>query len=162
MCAQSCLKEGANVEPGEQSLCTAPLARRPGMPAQWCAKQAGNAQDNDRGGPVGFVDEEIASQPECWIRAVELASDSAAALPGPGERVAVVGCGTSWFMAMCYAGLREAAGQGETDAFAASEFPAGRRYDRIVAITRSGTTTEVLRLLNETRIPTTALAGDTT
>ena len=25
-------------------------------------------------------------------------------LPGPGERVAVVGCGTSWFMAMAYAG----------------------------------------------------------
>src|SRR5262249_55166500 len=36
---------------------------------------------------------------------------------------------------------------GETDAFAASDFPAGRRYDRIVVISRSGTTTEVLNLL---------------
>jgi fructoselysine-6-P-deglycase FrlB-like protein len=111
---------------------------------------------------VSHVDEEIASQPACWSRAVALADDpgTVAALPAPGERVAVVGCGTSWFMALCYAGLREAAGQGETDAFAASEFPAGRRYDRIVAITRSGTTTEVLRLLDEVTAPTTALIGD--
>ena len=34
-------------------------------------------------------------------------------------------------------------GTGPTDAFAASELPAGRRYDRVVAISRSGTTTEV-------------------
>jgi len=111
---------------------------------------------------VSHVDEEIASQPACWSRAVALADEpgTVAALPVPGERVAVVGCGTSWFMAMCYAGLREAAGQGETDAFAASEFPAGRRYDRIVAISRSGTTTEVLRLLDGASAPTTALIGD--
>jgi fructoselysine-6-P-deglycase FrlB-like protein len=110
------------------------------------------------------VDAEIASQPECWGRAAALAAepDTVAALPSPGERVAAVGCGTSWFMAMCYAGLREAAGQGETDAFAASEFPTGRRYDRIVAITRSGTTTEVLRLIDEVEAPTTALIGDPT
>ena len=31
--------------------------------------------------------------------------------------------------------------------FTASELPAGRGYDRLVAITRSGTTTEVLSLL---------------
>jgi fructoselysine-6-P-deglycase FrlB-like protein len=111
---------------------------------------------------VGHVDGEIASQPGCWQRAIALAAEpeTVAALPSPGERVAVVGCGTSWFMAMCYAGLREAAGQGETDAFAASEFPVGRRYDRIVAITRSGTTTEVLRLIDEVDAPTTALIGD--
>jgi fructoselysine-6-P-deglycase FrlB-like protein len=113
---------------------------------------------------LGHVDGEIASQPDCWERAVALAAepDTVAALPSPGERVAVVGCGTSWFMAMCYAGLREAAGQGETDAFAASEFPTGRRYDRIVAITRSGTTTEVLRLIDEVDAQTTALIGDPT
>jgi fructoselysine-6-P-deglycase FrlB-like protein len=102
-----------------------------------------------------FIDEEIASQPECWRRAA--AHDGLAKLPQPGERVAVVGCGTSWFMAMAYAALREAAGQGETDAFAASEFPRGRRYDRIVAITRSGTTTEVLDLN-----PDTVILGDIT
>lgn len=104
---------------------------------------------------------EIATQPACWHRAAEaaLAFDG---LPRPGERVAVTGCGTSWFMAIAYAALREAAGQGETDAFASSEFPAGRTYDRVVAITRSGTTTEVLELLGELKdtVPTTALTAD--
>jgi fructoselysine-6-P-deglycase FrlB-like protein len=105
---------------------------------------------------------EIASQPDCWRRALDLAGPNAAALPQPGERVAVIGCGTSWFMAQAYASLREGAGLGETDAFAASEFPVGRRYDRLVAITRSGTTTEVLRALAEVRgrIPTVALTAD--
>ncbi len=61
----------------------------------------------------------------------------------------MIGCGTSWFIAQSYAAAREAAGHGETDAFAASEMPAGRRYDRVVALTRSGTTTEVLELLGQ-------------
>ncbi|GAA1278359.1 SIS domain-containing protein [Sphaerisporangium rubeum] len=102
---------------------------------------------------------EIASQPECWRRAVELAG--AAPLPARGERVAVTGCGTSWFAAQSYAALRERAGHGETDAFAASEFPLGRRYDRVVALTRSGTTTEVLDLLGELRSTrTTVITAD--
>ncbi|WUI02704.1 SIS domain-containing protein [Spirillospora sp. NBC_00431] len=90
---------------------------------------------------------EIAAQPECWRRAAALAADAGGALPGRGERVAVVGCGTSLFMAQAYAALREAAGHGETDAFAASEMPLARRYDRVLALTRSGTTTEVLDVL---------------
>src|SRR3954471_3272770 len=92
-----------------------------------------------------YVKAEIASQPDCWRMAAKLADSPG--LPARGERVAVVGCGTSWFMAKAYASLREQAGHGETDAFQASEFPRGRRYDRIVAITRSGTTTEVLDLI---------------
>ncbi|MGK5544894.1 SIS domain-containing protein [Streptomyces sp. URMC 127] len=93
---------------------------------------------------------EITAQPECWRRAAE-AAGAAAGLPRPGERVAVTGCGTSWFMAQAYAALREASGQGETDAFPASEFPVSRTYDRLVVITRSGTTTEVLGLIAEVR-----------
>ncbi len=107
-----------------------------------------------------YVDEEIASQPACWGLAADLASRSTDLLPARGERVAVIGCGTSWFMATAYAALREAAGHGETDAFAASEFPAGRRYDRVVAITRSGTTTEVLDALAAAGARTTAIVGD--
>jgi fructoselysine-6-P-deglycase FrlB-like protein len=109
------------------------------------------------------VSAEIASQPNFWRRAAEIAHTAPEGLPAPGERVAVVGCGTSWFMAMAYAALREAAGHGETDAFAASEMPPGRDYDRIVAITRSGTTTEVLRLLARESAPSVALTavGDT-
>ncbi|MFJ6167932.1 SIS domain-containing protein [Micromonospora orduensis] len=100
---------------------------------------------------MSHVASEIATQPETWRRAADLVTrpEVARALPRPGERVAVVGCGTSYFMAQSFAALRESAGQGETDAFAASEFPAGRRYDRVVAITRSGTTTEVIALLDQ-------------
>jgi fructoselysine-6-P-deglycase FrlB-like protein len=96
-----------------------------------------------------FVAEEIASQPQLWLRAAALAAEPAviAALPGRGARVAVVGCGTSLYMARSWAARREQLGAGETDAFAASEFPSGRRYDHVVALTRSGTTTEVVRLV---------------
>ncbi|SFQ96052.1 Fructoselysine-6-P-deglycase FrlB with duplicated sugar isomerase (SIS) domain [Lentzea waywayandensis] len=104
---------------------------------------------------------EIASQPACWRRAIALATDPAvvAALPARGERVAVVGCGTSFFMAQAYARLREDEGLGETDAFAASEFPFSRDYDRVVALSRSGTTTEVIDVLRRLRVPTTAIVG---
>jgi fructoselysine-6-P-deglycase FrlB-like protein len=107
-----------------------------------------------------YVVEEIASQPECWRRAAGMGVIDQ--LPKPGERVAVVGCGTSWFMAMSYAALRETAGHGETDAFAASEFPSGRRYDRVLAITRSGTTSEVLAARPDTVVvgdPASPIAG---
>ena len=107
---------------------------------------------------MSHVEAEIASQPECWLQAAEHAG--AAGLPESGERVAAVGCGTSWFMAQAYAALREQAGHGETDAFQASEFPAGRGYDRIVAITRSGTTTEVLDLLRAAPGRTTVITAD--
>jgi fructoselysine-6-P-deglycase FrlB-like protein len=100
---------------------------------------------------VSFVEIETASQPECWRRAADLAQSQSAALPTTGERIAVVGCGTSFYMAQAYAALREESGQGESDAFAASEFPFGRSYDRVVALTRSGTTTEVLELLDRLR-----------
>jgi fructoselysine-6-P-deglycase FrlB-like protein len=105
---------------------------------------------------------EIATQPECWQRAAALAPAHSAELPGRGERVAVIGCGTSWFMAQSYAALREHGGHGETDAFAASEFPFGRRYDRVLAITRSGTTTEVLQACERLNgsVPVTAITAD--
>src|SRR6201999_611892 len=82
---------------------------------------------------------EIRRQPESWATALGLLPRLGDALPGAGERVAVLGSGTSWFMAIAYAALREAAGGGETDAFPASDFRAARRYDRIVVISRSGT-----------------------
>ncbi|MFG3241203.1 SIS domain-containing protein [Streptomyces sp. NPDC086796] len=107
---------------------------------------------------MSFVEIETASQPECWRRAAELARTQSAALPAAGERIAVVGCGTSFYMAQAYAALREESGQGESDAFAASEFPAGRGYDRVVALTRSGTTTEVLELLERLRGTTRTVA----
>jgi fructoselysine-6-P-deglycase FrlB-like protein len=90
---------------------------------------------------------EIASQPELWEQAGRLAATNGDALPAPGARVCVVGCGTSLFVAQSWAALRERAGQGETDAYAPSELPDGRRYDVLVAISRSGTTSEIVHAL---------------
>jgi fructoselysine-6-P-deglycase FrlB-like protein len=104
-----------------------------------------------------FVATELASQPATWRAAAELAPTFSDVLPQKGERVAVVGCGTSWFMAMSYAVLREQAGHGITDAFAGSEYPANREYDRVVAISRSGTTTEIVALLSSLKSTTTVL-----
>jgi fructoselysine-6-P-deglycase FrlB-like protein len=77
--------------------------------------------------------------------------EARSALPAEGARVAVTGCGTSFYMAQAYASLREAGGHGYTDAHAASEFPLDRDYDHVVAISRSGTTTEVIELLEALR-----------
>jgi fructoselysine-6-P-deglycase FrlB-like protein len=109
----------------------------------------------------GRTEQEVASQPACWRRAGQLAADFAGVLPARGERVAVAGCGTSWFMAQSYAAAREASGHGETDAFAASEMPLGRAYDRVVVLSRSGTTTEIVQLLERLRgtAPTVAITA---
>ena len=107
------------------------------------------------------TEREIASQPACWRRAATLAADVAHLLPSRGERVAVVGCGTSWFIAQSYAAAREQSGHGETDAFAASEMPFGRQYDRAVVLCRSGTTSEIIQLLDRLRgtVPTVAITA---
>jgi fructoselysine-6-P-deglycase FrlB-like protein len=94
------------------------------------------------------VQREISSQPDCWARALQSAGSAAKVLPGRGERVAIIGCGTSWHIAAAIASAREAAGHGETDAFTASELPA-RGYDAVLAVTRSGTTVEVLDALRK-------------
>jgi fructoselysine-6-P-deglycase FrlB-like protein len=116
-------------------------------------------QEHVAGG--GRTEQEVASQPACWRRAGQLAADFAGVLPARGERVAVAGCGTSWFMAQSYAAAREASGHGETDAFAASEMPLGRTYDRVVVLSRSGTTTEIVQLLERLRgtAPTVAITA---
>jgi fructoselysine-6-P-deglycase FrlB-like protein len=90
---------------------------------------------------------EIASQPELWPRAARLATEAGDLLPASGARTCVVGCGTSLFVAQSWAALRERAGHGQTDAFAASELPDGRRYEVLVAISRSGSTSEVVHAL---------------
>ena len=116
--------------------------------------------------PSRHVSTEIADQPTAWARAAKLGPTEHVrqALPERGQRVAVIGCGTSYFMAQSFAYLRERSGDGETDAFPASEFPTGRSYEALVALTRSGTTTEVLRLLesvqSETGPRTVAITAD--
>ncbi len=94
------------------------------------------------------VEEELASQPDCWARAADAAPGYADVLPAAGERVAVIGCGTSLHIAAAYAAAREEVGAGLTDAFPASEARLARGYDVIVALSRSGTTTEVIDALS--------------
>lgn len=98
--------------------------------------------------PGAHMRAELDSQPEMWARAAGMTAEQAL-LPAQGQRVAVIGCGTSWFMAQSYAALRERAGFGITDAYAASEAFMDRGYDAVVALTRSGTTSEVLELVEQ-------------
>lgn len=101
--------------------------------------------------PAAYLAAEIATQPDDWRAVLARVDEALAVLPPRGARVAVTGCGTSFYMAQAYATLRETSGTGPTDAFAASEFPLGRDYDHVVAISRSGTTTEVIDLLERLR-----------
>ena len=56
--------------------------------------------------PASHIAAEIATQPQNWLDARATAVEHAALLPQSGERVAVVGCGTSYYMAQTYASLR--------------------------------------------------------
>lgn len=94
---------------------------------------------------------EVATQPDDWAAVLGRLGDADGVLPRPGQTAAVVGCGTSSFVAQAYAVLREAAGHGRTEAHAASEMPTTRTYDHVLTISRSGTTTEVVELLQRLR-----------
>jgi fructoselysine-6-P-deglycase FrlB-like protein len=96
---------------------------------------------------VSITVREIESQPAGWKRASTIVHEVASKLPSHGHRIAVVGCGTSYYIAQAVAGARESRGCGESDAFPASEMPTSRMYDSVIAISRSGTTTEVARTL---------------
>lgn len=92
---------------------------------------------------------EIDSQPAIWRQALQRVDPARGALTAIGERVLFIGCGTSVFVAQAMAELREAAGFGESHWAYASEYPLDRSYQRVVAITRSGTTSEVIDALQQ-------------
>ena len=90
---------------------------------------------------------EVASQPDMWRKAAALTAPGLLRVlttPGP---LAVVGCGTSWFVAQAVAALRESAGYGPTDAYTATEARLDRLYPEMLVLSRSGTTTEICQLL---------------
>jgi len=99
------------------------------------------------------TEREIASQPDCWRQAADLAAESVLVLPHAGERVVALGCGTSWFIAQAYAARRAELhmGLGVTDAFTPTELPVNRPIDRAIVISRSGTTTEAIRSIERMR-----------
>src|SRR5919202_3557064 len=118
-----------------------------------------HASPSEGGG--GFLAAEVATQPADWVRAAARVPEFRSLLPAAGERVAVVGCGTSLFIAQAYAALREGDGQGLTDAWPASEHRLDRGYDRLLALSRSGTTTEIIEVLERygRRLPTTVITA---
>ncbi|MGH2862305.1 MAG: SIS domain-containing protein [Solirubrobacteraceae bacterium] len=87
---------------------------------------------------------ELASQPSVWRHAQTLADSLREKLPADGSRVGIIGCGTSLYVAQATAIYRERQGAGETDAFPGSEVPAHRPWENVIAISRSGTTTEII------------------
>lgn len=106
---------------------------------------------------------EIFSQPGVWARALECAGAAGQFFGLPGERVLFIGCGTSAFVAHSLAALREDSSLGVSDYAYASEWRGPRTYDRVVAISRSGTTTEVIEALrrvgpNTARVAITGVA----
>lgn len=126
--------------------------------------QPTSATSTTAGCPPSLTAAEVASQPMLWRSSLADRAAAHLALAAPGERVLFIGCGTSAFIAHALARLREAAGVGESDWAYASEAPLARGYDRLVAITRSGTTTEILEAMAQTptstrRVLLTAVAG---
>jgi fructoselysine-6-P-deglycase FrlB-like protein len=97
--------------------------------------------------PVGVhMATEIASQAVIWSQVLAEPSSTLDLLPSKDENVAVVGCGTSYYMAEVYARHREALGRGTTRAIVASELDRLHPGEVLLLISRSGTTRDVLRV----------------
>ena len=93
------------------------------------------------------TERELLSQPDTWRMAARQSAPELARVLTASGSLAVIGCGTSWFVAQAIASLRESAGHGPTDAYTPTEARLGRGYPELLALSRSGTTTEVAQLL---------------
>lgn len=106
---------------------------------------------------------ELSSQPDVWQQALDLTARHRRLLPAPGEKVLIVGCGTSYYIGDAYAYLRNDAKLGRTRAAIPSELDWIDDDEHIVVISRSGTTQDVVDLVERYgashRI--TAILGDT-
>ncbi|WP_078661125.1 hypothetical protein [Streptomyces sp. NRRL B-24484] len=65
---------------------------------------------------MSHVEAETVGRPAHWAEAAAVVAADPGGPPSPGERTAVVDCGTSLHVAQAQAQLREHGGQGETDA----------------------------------------------
>jgi fructoselysine-6-P-deglycase FrlB-like protein len=97
--------------------------------------------------------EEVASQPEIWRRVLADAPRMVTSLPRPGTPVLFIGCGTSYYVGESYARLRNSANLGRTRAAIASEIPYVDPEETVLLLSRSGTTTDVLRAAERLRGP---------
>lgn len=118
---------------------------------------------DERSSRLGTVTEsELTSQPEIWQQAREIDRQQKAQLPTAGERVLVIGCGTSYYVGDAYAYLRNDAGIGRTRAAIPSELAWVDDDEHIVVVSRSGTTADVVEVVRRYRDShtITAILGD--
>lgn len=97
--------------------------------------------------PGSITRGELMSQPEMWARALDLPAEQSSLLPRSGEKVLVVGCGTSYYIGDAYAYLRNDAGLGRTRAAIPSELTWVDDDEHLVVISRSGTTADVVEIV---------------
>lgn len=109
-------------------------------------------------GAVSYFSVELASQPAVWRRAQGVAGELRSKLAADGSRIGLIGCGTSLYVSQAVACFRERQGAGETDAFPGSEVPPRRPWESVIAVCRSGTTTEVIEAVTALRERTEVLA----
>jgi glucosamine--fructose-6-phosphate aminotransferase (isomerizing) len=118
---------------------------------------------DERATVAGVVTErELTSQPEIWAQALTLSADITALLPTAGERVLVIGCGTSYYIGDAYAYLRNDADLGRTRAAIPTELTWVDDDEHILVISRSGTTSDVIDVVERFRDThrITAILGD--
>jgi fructoselysine-6-P-deglycase FrlB-like protein len=94
---------------------------------------------------------EVESQPAIWARVIAEASATTALLPAPGVPVLFLGCGTSYYVGETYARRRSSMGLGRTRAAIASEVPWVDPEETLVVLSRSGTTTDLVRAVERIR-----------
>lgn len=101
--------------------------------------------------PATHTRAEVASQPEMWARVLAEAATLTGPLPRAGEPVLFLGCGTSYYVGESYARRRNTAGLGRSRAAIASEIPYVEPDETVVVLSRSGTTTDVVRAAERLR-----------
>ena len=97
--------------------------------------------------PGAVTRAELTSQPDVWATALALPTEQSSLLPTAGEKVLVVGCGTSYYIGDSYAYLRNDAGIGRTRAAIPTELTWVDDDEHIVVISRSGTTADVIDIV---------------
>ena len=109
-----------------------------------------------------ITESELRTQPEMWATAMALPTDVLGLLPTAGEPALVIGCGTSYYIGDAYAYLRNDAGLGRTRAAIPTELTWVDDDEHIVVISRSGTTADVIDIVERYRAThrITAILGD--
>lgn len=92
--------------------------------------------------------QEVASQPAIWQQTIDSMAEFVAPLPSEGTPVLFVGCGTSYYIGEAYARRRNTLGLGRTRAAVPTEIPYLDSAETLVALSRSGTTTDVVRVID--------------